>query len=141
MRSVRVRPIPLAALFAVFALAAFASDKYNMTKLTVEVLSADTGKPVDRASVIVRFRHGRNVNLKKIVTNWETKTNQQGKVTIPAIPQGEVTIQVIASDFQTFGDVYQLVQESETETIKLKRPQAQYSEDDKRSPESKPKQP
>jgi 5-hydroxyisourate hydrolase-like protein (transthyretin family) len=135
-----VRPITLAALFAV-CVAALGSDKYNMTKLTVEVLSADTGKPVDRASVIVRFRHGRNVNLKKIVTNWETKTNQQGKVTIPAIPQGEVTIQVIASDFQTFGDVFQLVQESETETIKLKRPQAQYSEDDKRAPQSKPKQP
>jgi 5-hydroxyisourate hydrolase-like protein (transthyretin family) len=111
------------------AMASFAAE---MTKLTVQVVSKDTGKPVDRASVIVRFRHGRNVNLKKIVTNWETKTNQQGAVTIPAIPQGEVTIQVIASDFQTFGDIYQLVEPAQTVAIKLNRPQAQYSEDAKR---------
>ena len=38
------------------------------TRLTVQVNSADTGKPIDRASVVVKFRHGRNVNMKKIVT-------------------------------------------------------------------------
>jgi hypothetical protein len=103
----------------------------DMTKLTVQVNSIDTGKPIDRASVIVRFRHRRTVNLKKIVTNWETKTNQQGSVSIPAIPQGEVTIQVIAQNFQTFGDVYQLDQANQVVTIKLKRPQSQYSEDAK----------
>jgi uncharacterized GH25 family protein len=99
------------------------------TKLTVQVNSADTGKPVDRASVIVNFRHGRNVNMKKILTNWETKTDQQGHVSIPAIPQGEVTIQIIAQNYQTFGDVYQLDQVEQTVTIKLNRPQPQYSED------------
>ncbi len=128
MHSIRVSCFLLAAMVA-GAMASFAAE---MTKLTVQVVSKDTGKPVDRASVIVRFRHGRNVNLKKIVTNWETKTNQQGAVTIPAIPQGEVTIQVIASDFQTFGDIYQLVEPAQTVAIKLNRPQAQYSEDAKR---------
>lgn len=100
----------------------------DATKLTVEVTSADTGKPVDRASVIVRFRHGRNINMRKIQTNWETKTNQQGRVTIPAIPNGEITIQVIASNFQTFGDVFELTTPDQTVAIKLNRPQSQYSE-------------
>jgi len=104
----------------------------NSTKLTVQVNSADTGKPVDRASVVVRFRHGLNVNMKKILTNWETKTNQQGSVTIPAIPHGEVTIQIIADNYQTFGDVYQLDQDEQTVAIKLNRPQPQYSEDSKK---------
>ena len=113
---------------AALAIPGFAADK---TKLTVQVTSADTGKPIDRASVIVRFQHGRNVNLKKIVTSWETKTNQEGRVTIPAITQGEITIQIIAKDFQTFGDVYELEQENQTVAIKLNRPQSQYSEDAK----------
>ncbi len=107
----------------------------SSTRLTVQVNSADTGKPIDRASVIVNFRHGLNVNMRKILTNWETKTNQLGNVTIPAIPQGEVTIQVIARDFQTFGDIYQLDKTDQTIAIKLNRPQPQYSEDAK--PEKK----
>ena len=107
---------------------AFTADS---TRLTVQVNSADTGKPVDRASVVIKFRHGRNINLKKIVTNWETKTNQEGSVTIPSMPQGEVQIQVIAQNFQTFGDIYQLTQPEQTVSIKLNRPQAQYSEDAK----------
>jgi hypothetical protein len=123
MRSFRVILCALLASVLIFGI--------NMTKLTVQVNSIDTGKPIDRASVIVRFRHGIGVNLKKINTNWETKTNQEGNVSIPAIPQGEVTIQVIAANFQTFGDVYQLDQEKQVVTIKLKRPQSQYSEDAK----------
>jgi len=123
MRSLRVTVCALLAAALIFAI--------DMTKLTVQVNSIDTGKPIDRASVIVRFRHGRNVNLKKIVTNWETKTNQEGSVSIPSIPQGEVTIQVIAQNYQTYGDVYQLDEANKVITIKLKRPQAQYSEDAK----------
>ena len=103
----------------------------EMTRLTVQVNSADTGKGVDRATVVVRFRHGVGVNLKKINTSWETKTNQQGSVSIPSIPHGEITVQIIAKDYQTFGDVYQLDQETQTITIKLNRPQGQYSEDAK----------
>jgi hypothetical protein len=109
------------------SLPAFAAN----TKLTVQVSSADTGKGVDRASVVVKFRHGLNVNLKKIVTNWETKTNQDGKVTLPTMPQGEITIQIIAPNYQTHGGVYQLTEEDQTIMIKVNRPQAQYSEDAK----------
>jgi hypothetical protein len=100
------------------------------TRLTVQINSADTGRPIDRASVIVKFRHGLNpVKMKKIITNWETKTSQQGAVTIPEIPMGEVTIQVIAEHYQTFGDVFELTMPEQTIAIKLNPPQAQYSED------------
>jgi hypothetical protein len=104
----------------------------NGTRLTVQVNSMETGRPIDRASVIVRFRHGLNpVKMKKIITSWETKTNQMGNVTIPEIPFGEITVQVIAEHFQTFGDVYQLNMPEQTIAIKLNPPQAQYSEDSK----------
>jgi archaellin len=99
------------------------------TKLTVQVNSATTGKPIDRASVIIHFKHGRNpVNMKKIRTSWETKTNQQGSVSVPEIPMGEITVQVIAQHYQTFGGVFQLEEPEQTITVKLNAPQAQYSE-------------
>jgi len=101
------------------------------TNLTVQVNSADTGRPIDRASIVIKFRHGRNINLKKIITNWETKTNQEGNVRIPSMPQGEVQIQVIAQHFQTYGKIYQLTEPDQTVSIKLNRPQPQYSEDAK----------
>jgi hypothetical protein len=100
------------------------------TRLTVQVNSANTGHPVDRASVIVQFRHGLNpVKMKKIVTRWETKTSQEGKVAIPEMPMGEVQIQVIAEHYQTFGDIFQLTEPEQTIAIKLNAPQPQYSED------------
>ena len=108
------------------------------THLTVQVNSALSGKGIDRASVIVHFTEGRNINLKKIRTTWETKTNQQGSVSIPEIPQGKITIQIIAENFQTFGSVYELNQPEQTISIKLNPPQAQYSEDIK-TPEVKTK--
>jgi 5-hydroxyisourate hydrolase-like protein (transthyretin family) len=125
MRSLRV----IFLLLAVLGISGFADS--NMTKLTVQVNSADTGKPIDRATVIVRFKHGMGVNLKKIQTSWETKTNQEGRVSIPAIHQGQITIQITAKDFQTFGNVYDLTEENQTVKVKLNRPQSQYSEDAK----------
>jgi 5-hydroxyisourate hydrolase-like protein (transthyretin family) len=101
------------------------------TKLTVHVISALNGKPVDRASVIVRFKEGLGVNLKKIQTSWETKTNQDGNVTLPSMPQGKVEIQIIASNYQTFGDMFVTDKPEQTIEIKLNPPQEQYSEDAK----------
>jgi hypothetical protein len=123
MRSVRV----IAVLLCSFPL--FAGSG---TRLTVQVNSAETGKPVDQASVVVHFRHGLNpVKMKKIRTSWETKTSQEGTVSIPEIPMGEVTIQIIAQHYQTFGGAFQLDQPEQTIAIKLNPPQPQYSEDAK----------
>jgi len=100
-------------------------------KLTVHVQSAINGKPIDRASVIVRFKSGIGVNLKKIQTSWETKTNQEGNVTLPTMPQGEITVQVIANYYQTYGGTFTTDKPEQTIEIKLNPPQPQYSEDAK----------
>jgi hypothetical protein len=99
------------------------------TKLTVEVQSASSGKPIDRASVIVKFVKGRaKIKLGwKDRTTWETKTDQGGLAKIPSIPQGTIQVQVIASNFQTFGGVFDVNEDEKTITIKLNPPQAQYS--------------
>lgn len=124
-----MRPL-CAVLLLLCSLPAFAWSP--MTKLTVQVTASETGKPVDRASVIVRFRKSHfKVKLKGMTTSWETKTNQQGMVTLPEMPQGEVTIQIIATNFQTFGDVFDLDQPLQTIPIKLNPPQQQYSAHEK----------
>jgi hypothetical protein len=41
--------------------------------------------------------------------------------------RGAILIQVIAEDFQTFGDQYELTEPEQTITITLKPPQKQYS--------------
>src|SRR5450432_2732007 len=104
-------------------LAAFTLQASEQTKLTVHVTSAVSGKPVDRASVIVKFKSGLNVNLKKIQTQWETKTNQEGNVTLPSMPRGKVQIQIIAPYYQTFGDIYTTDETEQTIEIKLNAPQ------------------
>lgn len=99
-----------------------------MTKLRVEVKSV-SGKPVERASVVVRFVEGRSVVKlgKKIVTNWELRTNQEGVAKVPTIPQGKIQVQVIAKGYQTFGQTFDVGEEEKTIEVKLNPPQAQYS--------------
>ncbi len=98
------------------------------TKLAVHVLTPG-GKPLDRASVIIRFVAGREkLKLyKKIRTTWETKTDQEGFARIPSIPQGKIQIQVIAPHYQTFGDVFEIADQDKTIEIKMNPPQAQYT--------------
>ena len=105
-----------------------AADDPPMTRLRVEVRNIHD-KPVERASVIVRFVEGRSIKKlgKKIRTQWEMRTNQDGVAKIPPIPQGKVLIQVIAKNYQTFGERFEVEEEEKTIVIKLNPPQTQYS--------------
>jgi len=99
-----------------------------MTRLRVEVKNL-SDKPVERAAVVVRFVEGRSVVKfgRKIITNWELRTNQEGVARIPSIPQGKIRIQVIAKGYQTFGQVFDVSEEEKTIEVKLNPPQAPYS--------------
>jgi hypothetical protein len=111
-----------------------------MTALQIQVLSPG-GRPVDRASVIVTFVKGRaKMKLyKKEMTHWELKTNQQGIAKIPPIPQGTIKVQIIASNYQTFGDFFEVEETEKTLTVQLKDPQPQYSAHGENDP-TKPKE-
>jgi hypothetical protein len=103
-----------------------------MAKLTIRVLN-DSNRPIDRASVVVRFVEGRAYLKfgKKIRDTYELRTNQEGEATIPEIPQGKILIQVIAHGYQTFGQTFDVKEEERTFEIKLLPPQKQYSTYDK----------
>jgi uncharacterized GH25 family protein len=118
-----------ALLFALALVAgALSSPAGEMTKLRIEVKNMD-GKPVDNGSVLVRFIEGRSaVKLgKKIKTSWEMKTNQDGAVSIPPIPQGKILLQVMAKGYQTFGQTIDVSDDEKTIQVQLKPPQSQYS--------------
>lgn len=100
----------------------------DMTTLTIHV-TTQSGKPIDHASVVVKFVQGRSkVKFgKKIRTEYELHTNEDGIAKIPPIPQGTILIQVIAKDYQTFGQNFDVDEEEKTLDVKLNPPQPQYS--------------
>jgi hypothetical protein len=100
----------------------------DLTNLQI-VVKNEEGKPVDRASVIVKFVQGRSrAKLgAKIRTAWELKTSQEGIAKIPEIPQGQILVQIIAKNYQTFGQTFDVQEEEKTIEIALKPPQQQYS--------------
>src|SRR5437660_373508 len=112
-------------LLALIILPLAAADQ---TRLQI-VVKNQSGKPVDNASVIVRFVQGRSVAKfgAKNRKEWDLKTNQEGVARIPAIPQGKITIQIIARNYQTFGQTYDVAEEEKTIDIKLNPPQEQYT--------------
>jgi hypothetical protein len=118
----------LSAILLAFSMPLAAEDDDKSTNLRVEV-KTHGGKPVERASVIVRFVEGRSVAKlgKKVRTNWEMRTNQEGVAKIPTIPQGKIMIQVIAKGYQTYGQTHDVTEPEKTLEIKLNPPQAQYS--------------
>jgi hypothetical protein len=100
----------------------------DMTKIKVKVTNLE-GKPVERASVIVKFVSGHSVVKlgKGIMTHWEMRTNQEGVAKIPSLPQGKLLVQVIAKGYQTYGNAFEVVEPEKTLEVKLNPPQSQYS--------------
>jgi hypothetical protein len=114
--------VPVLLLWAFTAYAAVPMTKLNM------VVTTESGRPIDHASVVVRFVRGHVVfKLKKLRTTYELRTNQDGEAKVPEIPQGEIRIQVIAKGYQTFGQIFDVTEEERTIEIKLNPPQQQYS--------------
>ena len=100
----------------------------NRTNLTIQVKSK-SGKPVDHANVIVKFISSHSIVKlgKGVRTAWELQTNQEGVAKIPTIPQGKILIQIIAKNYQTFGQSFDVDEENKTIDITLSPPQQQYS--------------
>lgn len=93
--------------------------------LTIVVTDADGKKPVDSASVYVKFAEERKFGKdKKIEMNL--KTNLSGVVHVPVIPPGRFLVQVIAPGWKTFGEYYDVSQTDQTINIELARPPKWY---------------
>jgi hypothetical protein len=88
------------------------------------VVKEDNGKPVRSAAVIL---HPVSASGKQSRGGLELKTDAEGKTSFDEIPYGKLRVQVLASGFQTFGEDYDVGSAKMGITIKLKRPQGQYS--------------
>lgn len=112
-------------LLTAVLLPALAADQTNL-KI---VVTNERGKPIENASVIVKFVQGRQITKlgAKDRKEWEMKSNEEGAVKVPSIPQGKVLIQVIAKNYQTFGQTFDVDQEEQTIAVKLNPPQPQYT--------------
>jgi hypothetical protein len=124
MNTSRVATIFL--LVAVLLAPALAEKKPPIPLATVNffVLRDENGKPVRNAAVVL---HPVEDNGKQSRGGIELKTDPDGKANYDGVPYGKMRIQVLASGFQTFGNDYDIGQPSLDITIKLKRPDKQYS--------------
>jgi hypothetical protein len=90
-------------------------------KLRITVVDPK-GNPVDNASVYVRFNEAGGLFHKDKLAELSFKTNQQGALKVPEVPQGRVMVQVIAKNWHTFGQWYDVNQDEQVIAIKLEPP-------------------
>ena len=94
-------------------------------RLRIEVTAGEKNKPVDSASVYVRYVEERMLRKdKKIEMN--VKTNKEGIVRVSEVPKGKVLIQVLAEGWKTFGRWYEVTADEEVVKIKLEKPPRWY---------------
>jgi hypothetical protein len=88
------------------------------TRLRIRVTNSQD-KPVGNASVYVRFNQPGGFLHKDKLAELSFKTNEDGSVKVPAVPQGKILIQVIAKGLHTFGKWYDIEKDQDTIEIKL----------------------
>ncbi len=130
-----------ALLFLVLCFTLLASTP--QTTISVEVKN-QYDKPVENAAVILDFVGSHQIMKlgKRKPIHWEVHTNLEGVAHFPPVPQGTVQLQVIKSDYQTFGNKFDVDSTEKHIDIKLNPPQKQYSAhpDLKKSDTQPPKQ-
>ena len=76
-------------------------------------MRGNTGKPVSNASVYVRYTVPAGLIHREKLAELDLKTNGDGSVRVPGVPQGKILIQVIASGWHTYGKWYDIVGKTE----------------------------
>jgi Carboxypeptidase regulatory-like domain len=109
-----------------------------VSSLSFVVLKDDNGKPVRNAGVVM---HSVGKHDKQDRGGLELKTDAEGKASFDGVPYGKLRIQVLAHGFQTFGEDYEVNQPTMEITIKLKRPDSQYSIYEDQQNDKKPSTP
>lgn len=117
--------VGLVFLCGVFAVVtAAAQDDVPVSSLKFVVVRDYNGKPVKNASVVL---HPLNSKGKQARGGLQLKTDTDGHAGFDGVPYGQLRIQVLVAGFQTFGQDYDINKPEMEITIKLKRPQGQYS--------------
>jgi hypothetical protein len=97
----------------------------KVAHLTIIVTGGEDKRPVENASVYVRYAQERKLYKdKKIEMNL--KTNMAGIVHVPEIPHGKIMVQIIAEGWKTYGEYFDVNQPEQTINISLVRPPKWY---------------
>lgn len=115
--------IALAVFWALVAAAAPAEEE-KTALLNFLVVKDYNGKPIRNASVVL---HPVTAKGKQARGGYELKADAEGKTSFDGAPYGKLRVQVLAPGFQTFGEDYDINQPTVDITVRLKRPQQQYS--------------
>jgi len=117
--------------------ASLAMAQDDMAVLNFIVIRDYSSKPIRNASVVM---HPVEKNGKQSRGGLQIKTDADGKASFDGVPFGKLRVQVLATGFQTFGEDYAIDKPTMEITVRMKRPQGQYSiyED---HPEEKKSQP
>ena len=122
LRANRRLVLLFSASLALLSVPAFAGDQVAHVEFLV--VRSYNGKPVRNASVVL---HPVNKEGKQSKGGVELKTDPEGKTSMNAVPYGKMRIQAIAPGLQTYGDDIEINQPEHQITIKMNRPQEQYS--------------
>ena len=85
-------------------------------RLTIVVTGGEDKKPVDSASVYVKYVEERKLGKKNKI-EMNLKTNLSGVCHVPEIPAGKFLIQVIAPGWKTYGEYFEVNQPEQTINI------------------------
>ena len=91
----------------------------------IEITAGDKDKPVEGASIYVRYPESRKFRSDKLV-EMNVKTTPEGKARVPLVPKGRILIQVVAPTWKTFGKWFDLTDEGQVFKIHLDRPPKWY---------------
>jgi hypothetical protein len=95
-----------------------------VNRLTIEVSGGEANKPVENASVYVKYVESRLLKDKRVELN--VKTNREGVAHVPDAPLGRALIQVIAEGWKTYGRWYEVTDPRQNIKVHLERPPKWY---------------
>ena len=119
-----MRTLFLALIASAVLLGMAAAEDEPTAAMNFMVVRDYNGKPIRNAAVVM---HPVNSKGRQERGGIELKTDPEGKASFDGIPYGTLRVQVLAHGFQTFGQDYQIDKPQMEITIKLKRPQGQFS--------------
>jgi hypothetical protein len=119
-----MRKAALLFIAVLFVAGSAVAQDQDLALLKFIVLKDDNGKPIRNASVVL---HPVGKKGKQERGGLQLKCDAEGKANYDGVPYGKIRVQVLATGFQTFGEDYEIGQPEQVITIRMKRPQDQFS--------------
>lgn len=97
----------------------------DLVTIHIEVTGGEKEKPVESASVYIRYYEPRKIKADKLI-EMNVKTSAEGNVRVTLVPKGRILIQVVAEGWKTFGRWFDLTEDGQVFKIHLDRPHKWY---------------